>query len=92
MPAPAEIVEPGRYGYRLTIEFPSVYVPEHTPLVLWNANAQQTVRTRHESGRFDLAVQVGREVLRDHIVRQVCEDVDQEIVTVTRFDLIPVTA
>lgn len=92
MPSTGEIVEPGRYDYNLTVKFPSVYIPEHTPPVFRNASAQQTTRTRWVSGQFDLTEHVAREVLRDHFVRQVCEDVDPEIVTVTRFDLTPVAA
>ncbi|URN11345.1 hypothetical protein LUW77_03380 [Streptomyces radiopugnans] len=26
-----ETVEPGRYDYDLTVSFPSVYIPDHTP-------------------------------------------------------------
>ena len=92
MPSTAEIVEPGRYDYALTVKFPSVYIPEHTPPAFRNADAQQTTRTRWVSGQFDLTERVGREALRDHFVRQVCEDVDPKIIDVTRFDLTPVTA
>lgn len=31
MPNTTEIVEPGRYDYKLTVQFPSTYVPEHAP-------------------------------------------------------------
>ncbi|WP_409469090.1 hypothetical protein [Streptomyces sp. HC307] len=91
MPASGEIVEPGRYDYDLTVKFPSVYIPEHTPPAFRNAYAQQTTRTRWVSGQFDLTEHVGREALRDHFVRQVCADVDLNIVDVTRFDLTPVS-
>jgi len=92
MPSNSEIVEPGRYDYDLTVTFPSIYIPEHTPPVFRNAAAQQTTRTRYASGQFDLTEHVGRAVLRDHLVRQFCEDVSPDLVSVTRFDLTPVTA
>jgi hypothetical protein len=92
MSSASEIVEPGRYDYDLKVEFPSTYIPEHTPPAFRNSAAQQTTRTRYASGQFDLTAHVGRDVLRDHLVRQFCEDVSPEIVSVTRFDLTPVTA
>jgi hypothetical protein len=92
MPSSSEIVEPGRYDYDLTVEFPSTYVPEHTPPAFRIAESYETTRKRYASGQFDLTEHVGRTVIRDHFVRQVCEDVDPAIVTVTRFDLTPVTA
>lgn len=92
MPASSEIVEPGRYDYNLTVSFPSVYIPEHTPPAFRNADAQQTTRTRWVSGQFDLTEHMARDLLRDHFVRQTCEDVSPELVRVTRFNLTPVTA
>ncbi len=92
MPSTSEIVEPGRYDYDLTVEFPSVYIPDHTPPVFRNAYAQQTTRTRYASGQFDLTERLAVDAIRDHFVRRVCEDVDLSIVDVTRFDLTPVTA
>lgn len=88
----SETVEPGRYDYELAVSFPSVYIPEHTPPQFRNADAMQTTRTRWVSGQFDLTAPLGREVLRDHFVREVCEDVSLDLVTVTRFDLTRVTA
>ena len=91
MPSTGEIVEPGRYDYDLTVKFPSVYIPEHTPPAFRNEAAYSTTRTRYASGQFELTEHVGREVIRDHFVRQICDDVDPEIVTVTRFELTPAT-
>ncbi|MFF9624254.1 hypothetical protein [Streptomyces griseosporeus] len=92
MPSSSEIVEPGRYDYTLTVEFPSVYTPEHTPPAFRLANSYETTRTRHASGQFDLSESVARPLLRQYFVGQVCEDMDPEIVTVTRFELTPVPA
>lgn len=90
----SEIVEPGRYDYDLTVEFPSVYIPEHTPPEFRNEAAYETTRTRYISGQFDLTEHVVRSLIRDHFVRKACEDLigDLVTVTVTRFDLTPVTA
>lgn len=92
MSSTGEIVEPGRYDYDLTVKFPSVYIPEHTPPAFRNADAQPTTRTRYASGQFDLTERLAVDAIRDHFVRQVCEDVDPDIVDVTRFDLTPATA
>ncbi|MFF8589989.1 hypothetical protein ACF061_00875 [Streptomyces sp. NPDC015220] len=92
MPVSGEIIAPGRYDYDLKVEFPSVYIPEHTPPEFRNEDAQLTTGVRYAFGQFDLTEHAGREVIRDHFVRQVCEDVDLALVTVTRFDLTPVTA
>jgi len=92
MPSSAEIVKPGRYDYDLTVEFPSVHIPDHTPPALRSASGYETTRRRYVSGQFDLTEHVGRNVIRDHFVRKACEDVDPSIVTVTRFELTPVTA
>ena len=92
MSAANEIIEPGRYDYDLKVKFPSVYIPEHTPPEFRNEAAYETTRNRFASGQFDLAEHTGREVLRDHLVRKVCEDVDPAIVTVARFELIRVAA
>lgn len=94
MPSTGEIVEPGRYDYDLKVEFPSVYIPEHTPPALRNTAAQQTTRTRYVSGQFDLTEHVVRSLIRDHFVRQACEDLVGDLVTVsvTRFELTRVTA
>jgi hypothetical protein len=92
MPSSSEIVEPGRYDYDLTVEFPSVYIPEHTPPAFRNSDAYPTTRTRSASGQFDLSGPVVHALLRQYFVNQVCEDVDPEIVTVTRFELTPATA
>lgn len=89
MPASAEIVEPGRYDYDLTVEFPSVHIPEHTPPAFRLADAYPTTRIRYASGQFDLSEHVARDLIRDHFVRKVCQDVDPTIVDVTRFDLTP---
>lgn len=87
-----EIVEPGRYDYGLTVEFPSTYIPEHTPPTFRLAESYETTRRRYASGQFDLAEPVARVLLRQHFVNQACKDVDPALVTVTRFDLTPVTA
>jgi hypothetical protein len=92
MPSTAEIVEPGRYDYDLTVEFPSTYIPEHTPPAFRIADSYETTRRRYASGQFDLSEPVARVLLRQYFVNQACEDVDPEIVTVTRFDLTPATA
>ncbi|MGV9891712.1 hypothetical protein [Streptomyces sp. NPDC003395] len=90
MPNTDQIVQPGRYDYDLKVEFPSVYIPEHTPPALRNQAAYQTTRTRYASGQFDLTEHAAREVIRNHFVRQICEDVDLSLVTVTRFNLTPI--
>lgn len=92
MPASVEIVEPGRYDYDLKVEFPSVYIPEHTLPAFRNAAAYPTTRTRYASGQFDLSAPVARVLLRQHFVNQVCQDVDPATVTVARFELTPATA
>lgn len=86
----AEIVEPGRYDYDIKVKFPSVYIPEHTPPAFRNAAAYETTRTRYVSGQFDLAEHVGREVLRDVLVRQVCDDLNGQTVQLISFSLTPV--
>lgn len=88
----SEIVEPGRYDYELTVRFPSVYIPDHTPPAFRNADAMPTTRTRSVSGQFNLIASLSRDAIRDHFVREACEDVSLDLVTVTRFDLTPVTA
>lgn len=94
MSASAEIVEPGRYDYELTVEFPSVYILEHTPPEFRNEYAQPTTRRRYVSGQFDLTEHIVRSLIRDHFVRKACEDLigDLVTVTVTRFELTPVAA
>lgn len=87
-----DIVEPGRYDYDLTVQFPSVYIPEHTPPAFRNAAAQETTRIRSTKGQFELTGSVVNALIREHLVNQLCEDVDRATVTVTRFDLTPVTA
>jgi len=89
MPSTDEIVEPGRYDYDLTVEFPSTYVPEHTPPAFRLADSYETTRRRYASGQFDLSEPVTRMLLRQYFVNQACEDVDPAIVTVTRFELTP---
>lgn len=88
----SEIVEPGRYDYDLTVKFPSTYIPEHTPPAFRIAESYETTRTRYANGQFDLAEPVARDLLCQHFVNQVCEDVSSDLVTVTRFELTPVTA
>jgi hypothetical protein len=92
MPSTDEIVEPGRYDYDLKVEFPSTYIPEHTPPAFRNADAYATTRYRYASGQFDLTERAACALLRDHFVRKACEDVDLKLVTVTRFELTRVTA
>lgn len=92
MSSSTEIVQPGLYDYDLKVEFPSTYVPEHTPPAFRLAESYETIRVRYASGQFNLSEPVARVLLRQHFVNQACEDVDPEIVTVTRFDLTPVTA
>ena len=87
-----QIVEPGRYDYELKVEFPSTYIPEHTPPAFRNAYAQQTTRTRSAFGQFDLTEHVGREVIRNVLVKQICEDVNLQDVRVARFELTVATA
>lgn len=82
-----EIVEPGRYDYELKVKFPSVYIPEHTPEAFRLADGYETTRTRYVSGQFDLTEHIGRQVLRDHFVRQVCDDLIGVDVQVAHFDL-----
>jgi len=88
----SEIVEPGRYDYDLTVEFPSTYIPEHAAPAFRIAEAYETTRRRYANGQFDLSEPVAHELLRQHFVNQACEDVDPAIVTVTRFELFPATA
>lgn len=87
----SEIVEPGRYDYDLTVEFPSTYIPEHTPPAFRLAESYETTRVRYASGQFDLTEHIGREVLRDHFVRKVCDDLIGVDVQVAHFELTPVT-
>ncbi|WP_416519983.1 hypothetical protein [Streptomyces achromogenes] len=82
-----EIIEPGRYDYNLTVKFPSVYIPEHTAPEFRNDDAYETTRTRYTSGQFDLAEHAGRNVIRDHFVRQVRDDLLGADVEVTEFTL-----
>jgi hypothetical protein len=89
MPSTTEIVEPGRYDYHLTVEFPSTYIPEHTPPAFRNAATQKAARIRSTKGQFQLAAPVANVLIREHLVNQLCEDVDRDTVTVTRFDLTP---
>lgn len=92
MPHSSDIVEPGRYDYDLKVEFPSVYIPEHTPPAFRFADGYETTRVRYVSGQFDLTEHIGREVLRGHFVRKVCEDLMGVEITVARFELTRVTA
>ncbi|MFB7244612.1 hypothetical protein ACFCYX_19390 [Streptomyces populi] len=92
MPSSTDIVEPGRYDFDLKVEFPSVYIPEHTPPAFRLADSYPTTRFRYASGQFDLTEHVERDAIRDHFVREACKDVDLAIVTVARFELTPVTA
>lgn len=92
MPSSAEIVEPGRYDYELTVKFPSTYIPEHTPPAFRITESYETTRIRSTRGQFELTGPVASAAIREHLVNQICEDVDPAIVTVTRFDLIPATA
>lgn len=87
----AEIIEPGRYDYDFKVQFPSVYIPDHTPPAFRNAAAYETTRTRYISGQFDLTEHASHHVIRDHFVRQVRDDllgVDVQVVdfTLTRVD------
>nr|WSX25568.1 hypothetical protein OG690_38440 [Streptomyces tubercidicus] len=84
-----QIIEPGSYDYDIQVKFASNYIPEHTPPAFREAAGYQTTRTRNVSGQFDLAEHVGREVLRDVLVRRVCGDLDGQDVEIVRFDLIP---
>ncbi|NEB42293.1 hypothetical protein [Streptomyces sp. SID14515] len=68
------IVEPGRYDYSLTVKFPSTYIPEHTPPEFRNAAGYETTRTRSVFGQFDLAAAAPRDLVRDHFVRQVTDE------------------
>ncbi|WP_086562549.1 hypothetical protein [Streptomyces africanus] len=88
----AQIIEPGCYDYDIKVQFPSVYIPEHTPPAFRNAAAYETTRTRHVSGQFDLTEHIGRKVLRDHLVRRHCDDLTGVDVQVSRFDLTRVDA
>jgi hypothetical protein len=85
----SEIVEPGRYDYDIKVEFPSVYIPEHTHPAFRNADAYATTRTRYVSGQFDLGEHVGRDVLRDVLVQRVCDDLMGQTVQVVSFALTP---
>lgn len=87
--ATPHIVEPGRYDYDLKVEFPSVYIPEHTPPAFRNEAAYETTRFRYLSGQFDLAEHVSRDVLRDVLVRRGCDDLDGVAIEVTNFTLTP---
>ncbi|MFC9891549.1 hypothetical protein [Streptomyces pilosus] len=82
-----QIIEPGRYDYELKVQFPSVHIPEHTPPAFRLAASYETTRVRYVSGQFDLTEHIGREVLRDHFVRKVCDDLIGVDVQVARFDL-----
>jgi hypothetical protein len=82
-----QIMQPGRYDYDLKVQFPSVYIPEHTPPAFRNEAAYQTTRTRHVSGQFDLTEHVGCDVIRDHFVRQVRDDLLGADVQVVDFTL-----
>ncbi|MGW4075980.1 hypothetical protein ACWELB_21125 [Streptomyces asiaticus] len=84
-----QIVEPGRYDYDIKVKFDSYYIPEHTPPMFRNAAAHKTTRTRNVSGQFDLAEHVGRDVLRDTLIRKVCGDLNGQDVEIVRFDLTP---
>jgi len=90
--AAVEIVEPGRYDYDIKVEFPSTYIPEHTPPAFRNAAAYPATRTRYASGQFDLTAHVGRDALRDHLVRQFCEDVSPDLVLAELVELTPAGA
>ncbi|MFE2930634.1 hypothetical protein [Streptomyces sp. NPDC059278] len=87
-----QIIEPGRYDYDITVRFQSTYIPEHTPPAFRNAAAYPTTRTRSVSGQFDLTEAIGRQVLRDVLVRRVCDDLMGQDVQVVRFDLDRTTA
>jgi len=91
MPTASDTIEPGRYDYDLTVEFPSTYIPEHTPPAFRIAEAYETTRRRYVNGQFDLSEPVARELLCQHFMNQACEVVDPAIVTVTRFELTPFT-
>lgn len=82
-----QIIEPGRYDYELKVQFPSVYIPEHTPPAFRNTAGYETTRSRYVSGQFHLTEHIGRDVLRDHFVRQVCDDLTGVDIQVARFDL-----
>lgn len=87
----AQIIQPGRYDYDLKVKFPSVYIPDHTPPAFRNTASYETTRTRCVSGQFDLTEHAGHDVIRDHFVRQVRDDllgVDVQVVdfTLSRVD------
>ena len=89
MPNTDEIIQPGLYDYSLTVEFPSTYIPDHTPPAFRNQAAQQVTRKRYASGQFNLTEELPRIALSHHFARKACEDVDLSLVTVTHFDLTP---
>lgn len=84
-----DTVEPGRYDYDLTITFPSVYIPDHTPPRLRATAGYETTRTRRFWGQFDLKERVDRDILRDHLVRKSCDDLAGQTVAITSFTLTP---
>jgi len=84
-----ETVEPGRYDYDLTVSFPSVYIPDHTPPRLRATAGYETTRTRRVWGQFDLKERVEHAVLRDALVRKNCPDLAGQTVAITSFTLTP---
>ena len=82
-------VEPGRYEYRLSVKFPSVYIPEHMPAWSRNAAAMQTTRTRETSGDLVLHESADRDAICAAIVRKDCDDLFGQQVQVAAFELTP---
>ena len=85
----AQIIEPGRYDYELQVKFDSYYIPEHTPPAFRNSAGYKTTRTRNVFGQFDLGERVDREVLREYLIKQDCDDLNGQEVEIVRFDLTP---
>jgi hypothetical protein len=79
-----QIIEPGSYGYDIQVKFASWHIPEHTPPAFRESAGYKTTRTRNVSGQFDLAEHVGRDVIRNVLVRRICDDLDGQDVEVTR--------
>ncbi|MYR36340.1 hypothetical protein GTX14_04630 [Streptomyces sp. SID4944] len=83
-----QIIEPGRYDYRLTVKFPSTYTPDHTPPAFRLAAAYPTKRTRSVFGQFNLTARMPHDLIRDHFVRRVTDELlltsgDIELVSFT---------
>lgn len=82
-----QTIDPGHYGYRLKVKFPSTYVPEHTPPEFRLADSHPATRTRTVHGEFDLTTALPFDAIRAHFVSKYTEDllISQNDIEIVEF-------